>query len=187
MWTSLWKLMEKSIQISISDSKNKKKREGGFWIAEKRFRFWIRHTVKQQWFYWFIIVLVFLNTVTVAVEHYNQPQFLSDFLCKFFFDSCIKWTKFCWKSLKYFKIFLKNQFPSAFQFTQSTFFWLCSCPKRASKSTQSDRQNISNRRLIDSIALWYSVHYSRSFGHILRAIHLVFRCYVRCDFYAFSK
>ncbi|EDW29901.1 GL15847 [Drosophila persimilis] len=52
----------------------------GFWRAEKRFRFWIRHTVKTQWFYWFVIVLVFLNTVCVAVEHYGQPSFLTEFL-----------------------------------------------------------------------------------------------------------
>ncbi|XP_030379796.1 voltage-dependent calcium channel type A subunit alpha-1 isoform X3 [Scaptodrosophila lebanonensis] len=52
----------------------------GFWRAEKRFRFWIRHTVKTQWFYWFVIVLVFLNTVCVAVEHYGQPKFLTEFL-----------------------------------------------------------------------------------------------------------
>ncbi|XP_055913438.1 voltage-dependent calcium channel type A subunit alpha-1 isoform X13 [Eupeodes corollae] len=52
----------------------------GFWHAEKRFRFWIRHTVKTQWFYWFVIVLVFLNTVCVAVEHYGQPDWLTKFL-----------------------------------------------------------------------------------------------------------
>ena len=34
------------------------------------------------WF-WFVIVLVFLNTFTVAVEHYNQPVWLTEFLCKF--------------------------------------------------------------------------------------------------------
>ncbi|XP_035706296.1 voltage-dependent calcium channel type A subunit alpha-1 isoform X5 [Folsomia candida] len=50
-----------------------------FWRAEKRFRFWIRHTVKQQWFYWTVIILVFLNTACVAVEHYNQPPWLTDF------------------------------------------------------------------------------------------------------------
>uniref|UniRef100_A0A1B0EZA3 EF-hand domain-containing protein n=2 Tax=Lutzomyia longipalpis TaxID=7200 RepID=A0A1B0EZA3_LUTLO len=57
--------------------KSKVKSQGrckGFWRAEKRFRFWIRHTVKTQWFYWFVIVLVFLNTVCVAVEHYGQPK-----------------------------------------------------------------------------------------------------------------
>ncbi|GLV41113.1 cacophony [Carabus blaptoides fortunei] len=52
----------------------------GFWRAEKRFRFWIRHTVKTQWFYWFVIVLVFFNTLCVAVEHYDQPKYLTDFL-----------------------------------------------------------------------------------------------------------
>ncbi|KAL5275646.1 cac family protein [Megaselia abdita] len=63
--------------------KSKSKSQGscsGFWRQEKRFRFWIRHTVKKQWFYWFVIVLVFLNTVCVAVEHYGQPGWLSDFL-----------------------------------------------------------------------------------------------------------
>lgn len=68
--------------------KSKVKSQGrckGFWRAEKRFRFWIRHTVKAQWFYWFVIVLVFFNTVCVAVEHYDQPEFLTHFLCKFFF------------------------------------------------------------------------------------------------------
>lgn len=67
----------------IGLSKSKTQRDGAFWMAEKRFRFWIRHTVKQQWFYWFVIILVFFNTVTVAAEHYQQPQWLSDFLCTF--------------------------------------------------------------------------------------------------------
>ncbi|KAK2174860.1 hypothetical protein NP493_771g00002 [Ridgeia piscesae] len=50
------------------------------WRAEKRFRFLVRHLVKSQAFYWGIIVLVFLNTVCVAVEHYGQPQWLTYFL-----------------------------------------------------------------------------------------------------------
>ena len=41
--------------------------------------------VKTQAFYWFVIVLVFLNTACVAVEHYGQPDWLTLFLCKFFF------------------------------------------------------------------------------------------------------
>ncbi|XP_068628333.1 LOW QUALITY PROTEIN: voltage-dependent calcium channel type A subunit alpha-1 [Battus philenor] len=51
-----------------------------FWRAEKRFRFWIRHTVKTQWFYWFVIILVLFNTICVAVEHYGQPPWLTSFL-----------------------------------------------------------------------------------------------------------
>ncbi|KAL7667856.1 hypothetical protein ACOME3_008585 [Neoechinorhynchus agilis] len=36
--------------------------------------------VKSQTFYWSVIVLVFLNTACVAVEHHNQPKWLSQFL-----------------------------------------------------------------------------------------------------------
>lgn len=39
--------------------------------------------IKSQAFYWFVIVLVFLNTVCVAVEHYGQPDWLTDFFCKY--------------------------------------------------------------------------------------------------------
>ena len=34
----------------------------------------------KQVFYWVVIVLVFLNTCCVAVEHYNQPHWLTHFL-----------------------------------------------------------------------------------------------------------
>uniref|UniRef100_A0A182P080 Voltage-dependent calcium channel type A subunit alpha-1 n=1 Tax=Anopheles epiroticus TaxID=199890 RepID=A0A182P080_9DIPT len=60
----------------------------GFWRAEKRFRFWIRHTVKTQWFYWFVIVLVFFNTVCVAVEHYDYAEYV--FLGLFMMEMWIK-------------------------------------------------------------------------------------------------
>ena len=39
-----------------------------------------RSVQTPAWF-WFVIVLVFLNTCTVAVEHYNQPVWLTEFLC----------------------------------------------------------------------------------------------------------
>ncbi len=45
-------------------------------------RFIIRKTIKKQWFYWFVIMLVFFNTCSVAVEHYGQPDWLSEFLRK---------------------------------------------------------------------------------------------------------
>ncbi|XP_045779667.1 muscle calcium channel subunit alpha-1-like isoform X8 [Maniola jurtina] len=38
-----------------------------------------RRAVKSQTFYWLIIVLVFLNTVVLASEHYHQPQWLDYF------------------------------------------------------------------------------------------------------------
>ncbi|KAK7605440.1 hypothetical protein V9T40_007298 [Parthenolecanium corni] len=63
--------------------KNKVKRKGmcaRFWRAEKHFRYSIRRMVKATWFYWFVIMLVFLNTVFVAVEHRDQPKFLDYFV-----------------------------------------------------------------------------------------------------------
>ncbi len=41
----------------------------------------IRILVKTQAFYWAVIVLVFLNTACVAIEHDGQKPFLTDFLC----------------------------------------------------------------------------------------------------------
>ncbi|KAG9509584.1 Voltage-dependent calcium channel type A subunit alpha-1, partial [Fragariocoptes setiger] len=51
-----------------------------FFQLEKRARFAMRRAIKSQAFYWIIIVLVFLNTSCVAVEHYGQPDWLSNFL-----------------------------------------------------------------------------------------------------------
>ncbi|XP_072771788.1 voltage-dependent P/Q-type calcium channel subunit alpha-1A isoform X7 [Nerophis lumbriciformis] len=47
---------------------------------ERRLRFLIRHIVKSQAFYWTVLCLVGLNTMCVAVVHYDQPEPLSDFL-----------------------------------------------------------------------------------------------------------
>ncbi|XP_026077305.1 voltage-dependent P/Q-type calcium channel subunit alpha-1A-like isoform X12 [Carassius auratus] len=47
---------------------------------ERRLRFFIRKIVKTQAFYWTVLSLVGLNTLCVAVVHYDQPELLSDFL-----------------------------------------------------------------------------------------------------------
>ena len=52
------------------------------WRKEKQMRFLIRKWCKTPAWFWFVIVLVFLNTCTVAVEHYNQPVWLTEFLCE---------------------------------------------------------------------------------------------------------
>ena len=51
----------------------------GFFIREKKFRFKVKRMVKHQAFYWIVIVCVFLNTIIVATEHYNQPKFMEEF------------------------------------------------------------------------------------------------------------
>ncbi|XP_077986579.1 voltage-dependent calcium channel type A subunit alpha-1-like isoform X3 [Glandiceps talaboti] len=70
--------------MQYSKSETKKEKENPqcvrFKKAEKRFRFMVRRSVKSQAFYWGVIVLVFLNTVCTAVEHYPQPDWLTQFL-----------------------------------------------------------------------------------------------------------
>uniref|UniRef100_A0A8C5L6V5 Voltage-dependent P/Q-type calcium channel subunit alpha n=1 Tax=Jaculus jaculus TaxID=51337 RepID=A0A8C5L6V5_JACJA len=51
-----------------------------FHKKERRMRFYIRRIVKTQAFYWTVLSLVALNTLCVAIVHYNQPEWLSDFL-----------------------------------------------------------------------------------------------------------
>ncbi|CBY24520.1 unnamed protein product [Oikopleura dioica] len=46
------------------------------WNGRNRKR--LRFLVKSKSFYWFIIFLVFLNTVVQASEHYNQPDWLTN-------------------------------------------------------------------------------------------------------------
>lgn len=48
---------------------------------EKMFRFFIRRLVKAQSFYWVVLCVVALNTLCVAMVHYNQPQRLTTALC----------------------------------------------------------------------------------------------------------
>ncbi|XP_013878045.1 voltage-dependent N-type calcium channel subunit alpha-1B [Austrofundulus limnaeus] len=48
-----------------------------FHRKEKRFRFFIRRMVKAQSFYWIVLCLVGLNTLCVAIVHYDQPDWLT--------------------------------------------------------------------------------------------------------------
>uniref|UniRef100_A0A5K3F336 Voltage-dependent calcium channel type A subunit alpha-1 n=1 Tax=Mesocestoides corti TaxID=53468 RepID=A0A5K3F336_MESCO len=50
------------------------------WRNERRFRYAVRRLAKSQLAYWSVIVLVFLNTICVAIEHYGQPAWLTSFL-----------------------------------------------------------------------------------------------------------
>lgn len=51
-------------------------------IKERKFRICMRKIVKHQLFYWIVIILVFMNALCCCIEHHNQPDWLSDFLCK---------------------------------------------------------------------------------------------------------
>lgn len=44
-----------------------------------RFSLKVGRMVKTQTFYWTVLVCVFLNTIVLAVEYYNQPDWLNEF------------------------------------------------------------------------------------------------------------
>jgi hypothetical protein len=44
----------------------------------------IHKTVKSQFFYWLVIVLVLLNTLVLASEYHGQPKWMDDFQCNHF-------------------------------------------------------------------------------------------------------
>lgn len=51
---------------------------------EKRVRFFIRRMVKAHSFYWIVLCLVGLNTLCVAIVHYDQPEWLTQALCMYY-------------------------------------------------------------------------------------------------------
>lgn len=63
-------------------SSNKLDSSSYFRRKEKRTRFFIRRMVKAQSFYWIVLCLVGLNTLCVAIVHYDQPDWLTKALCK---------------------------------------------------------------------------------------------------------
>ncbi|KAA0719893.1 Voltage-dependent N-type calcium channel subunit alpha-1B [Triplophysa tibetana] len=72
-------------RASLKSSKNDS--SSYFRRKEKRVRFFIRRMVKAQSFYWFVLCLVGLNTLCVAIVHYDQPEWLTHalYLAEFVF------------------------------------------------------------------------------------------------------
>ncbi|XP_048875915.1 probable voltage-dependent N-type calcium channel subunit alpha-1B isoform X1 [Brienomyrus brachyistius] len=62
-------------RTSVKSTKNDS--SSYFRRKEKRLRFFIRRMVKAQSFYWIVLCVVGLNTLCVAIVHYDQPEWLS--------------------------------------------------------------------------------------------------------------
>lgn len=76
---------------------------------EREFRLYVKTLIKTQVWYWTVIMLVFLNAVCAALEHYNQPDWLTNylfyteigFLCMFISEMSIKY--YCLGNIVYFR------------------------------------------------------------------------------------
>uniref|UniRef100_A0A8C6YJL6 Voltage-dependent N-type calcium channel subunit alpha n=1 Tax=Naja naja TaxID=35670 RepID=A0A8C6YJL6_NAJNA len=62
-------------RASLKSGKNES--SSYFRRKEKMFRFFIRRMVKAQSFYWIVLCVVALNTMCVAIVHYDQPEGLT--------------------------------------------------------------------------------------------------------------
>ncbi|KAM7445212.1 hypothetical protein ABFA07_006340 [Porites harrisoni] len=89
------------------------------WKTKTSFK--IRAMVKSQAFYWTVLVCVFLNTIVLAVEFYNQPQWLQEFqynaeivFLTFFFLEMM---------LKLFGLGINNYFASSFNCFDCAVVW----------------------------------------------------------------
>ncbi|CAL1275564.1 unnamed protein product [Larinioides sclopetarius] len=78
----------------------------------RRIRRGCRKLVKSQAFYWLVIVLVFLNTMTLASEHHKQPDWLDKFqeYCNIVFVTLFT----CEMFLKLYSLGLQGYFVSLF-------------------------------------------------------------------------
>ena len=72
--------MENNDTIEAPDTGNwfqRKRKQIERWNRKSRRN--CRRAVKSQAMFWFIIILVLLNTCVLATEHYNQPGWLEHF------------------------------------------------------------------------------------------------------------
>ena len=158
-------------------------------MYEKRIRFWIRKTIKKQWFYWFVILLVFFNTCSVAVEHYDQPQWLTEFLGKFYLEYIWNNSVPIYIYIRRLHLFILYFYFLYNQIGPSISSYVCSFLKCYCVCGHWDQGYTFKPPLTALTVLWSPAASSRLFGRILnpRLVPLGCLCWELWDFSVFSK
>uniref|UniRef100_A0A8C8SNZ9 Voltage-dependent N-type calcium channel subunit alpha n=1 Tax=Pelusios castaneus TaxID=367368 RepID=A0A8C8SNZ9_9SAUR len=99
-------------RASLKSGKNES--SSYFRRKEKMFRFFIRRMVKAQSFYWIVLCVVTLNTLCVAMVHYDQPEGLTNAL--YFAEFVFLGLFLTEMSLKMYGLGPRNYFHSLFNF-----------------------------------------------------------------------
>ncbi|XP_077778257.1 voltage-dependent N-type calcium channel subunit alpha-1B isoform X4 [Podarcis muralis] len=97
-------------RASLKSGKNES--SSYFRRKEKMFRFFIRRMVKAQSFYWMVLCVVALNTLCVAIVHYDQPEGLTTAL--YFAEFVFLGLFLTEMSLKMYGLGPRNYFHSSF-------------------------------------------------------------------------
>lgn len=125
---------------------------------EKRTRFFIRRMVKAQSFYWIVLCLVGLNTLCVAIVHYDQPEWLTRALCESHEPHThTGFTYWCWRSMN-----RVSWFCLSLQTQQSLCSSVCFSLRCQWRCTASEPEIISTRPLTALILGWVTVDWTRA-------------------------
>lgn len=73
MWHDLYPYYKENVELTPPSFSSRSWRRWNRFYRRK-----CRAAVKSTAFYWLVIVLVFLNTLTISSEHYNQPVWLTE-------------------------------------------------------------------------------------------------------------
>lgn len=73
MWHDFYTYCKESVSLTPLSFSSRSWRRWNRFCRRK-----CRAAVKSTTFYWLVIVLVFLNTLTIASEHHNQPLWLTE-------------------------------------------------------------------------------------------------------------
>ncbi|XP_025779861.1 voltage-dependent N-type calcium channel subunit alpha-1B [Puma concolor] len=155
---------------------------------EKMFRFFIRRMVKAQSFYWVVLCVVALNTLCVAMVHYNQPQRLTTAL--YFAEFVFLGLFLTEMSLKMYGLGPRSYFRSSFNcfdFGASVpgHGGLSSCPTTQQLAARSRAESMEKEAslwnrisevIVGSIfeVVWAAIKPGTSFGiSVLRALRLL--------------
>ncbi|XP_045456510.1 muscle calcium channel subunit alpha-1-like [Melitaea cinxia] len=144
--------------------------------VNRRMRRACRKAVKSQTFYWAIIVLVFLNTLVLATEHYRQPEYLDHFQNYANYLFVVLFT--CEMLVKMYALGFQGYFVSLFN-RFDCFVMVCSLVELALTSQDAIPQlGISVLRCVRLLRVFKVTKYWRSLsnlvGSLLNSIQSIF-------------
>ncbi|XP_026318237.1 voltage-dependent calcium channel type D subunit alpha-1-like [Hyposmocoma kahamanoa] len=136
--------------------------------VNRRMRRACRKAVKSQTFYWAIIVLVFLNTLVLATEHYGQPPWLDEFQESANFLFIVLFTMEM--LLKMYALGFQGYFVSLFN-RFDCFVMLCSVVEMALTATKTVPQlGISVLRCVRLLRVFKVTKYWRSLSNLVASL-----------------
>ncbi|XP_021201888.1 muscle calcium channel subunit alpha-1 isoform X2 [Bombyx mori] len=159
---------ESQNNLNVNGDQVQTSRSYRFDKVNRRLRRACRIAVKTQTFYWAIIILVFLNTLVLATEHYNQPRWLDYFqnYANYFFVVLFTLEMM----LKMYALGFQGYFVSLFN-RFDCFIMVCSVVELALTLTETIPQlGISVLRCVRLLRVFKVTKYWRSLSNLVASL-----------------